>query len=969
MKIKRYFFIGWLCLLPVGGLAQSLQLADSLRVKGEQYQERGNFKEAEFYYKEAFNLYNSHRDTAALLMTGVYYAEVLSYRSKMDEAIAMLKEMKSISHPANNDSLKARIESDLGWIQIQMGNGVVALNHYQKGLLYAKAAQDSLMTGILLNNLANTYKGQGHFQKALDLYNEALPIFEALENKRSQAYVLSHIGSIYRSLHLYDKALAYFNRSLDVSRELDNINLLAAIYDRMGELHKEIGNYDRALVEMQESLTYRMQTDNFQRIGSTLNSIGTLYRDLGNPSKALEYYRESLGYWSKISNPLKLAVAYKNIGGSLWSLNQHDDALTNYQQALTLRREAGEPQALATSLLDLAMVKQNQGDTETASTYLRQAQIIADSTQSKDLLKEISEAYGELYLEQEKHTEALLHFKNALKHSRSLSKNAQLSPLKRLAYAFAAIDSDSALYYGRKAIALIEEGRSQTGPVSQIKAGYFKQHADFYIAAASWLIQYNNDVKGAYQMVESAKARALTDELAMAAQRVDEPLPEAKRIERARKLADISTLYTQLNKARNSESEQQLKAKIRNKELAYTSFENTLQQNYPGYKFFKRPRPIALGKVQEMCDPKTAILEYAVSDQELLIFFITQNEVETYRIAASEIRENQDVPFSLKQHVQQFRNAIIAQVDQDSLQKLSAPIYDQLIAPFKNQLDAYENLMIVPDDFLAYLPFEALLNESNYLVSQFSIKYAPSMTGFSLITPPSNKSPKSILAISNAANKSSRSNAALLPTANREVQSLSKNFNNATLLQNDETTEENVKNKMQESYTVVHVAAHSVIDDQNSSRSGIILKKDRDEKNLTNDGYLRSSEIYRLNISSNLVVLSACQSAMGNLVNGEGMLGLQRAFLNAGASAVVVSLWDVYDRSTTLMMQSFYKNLNDAPDSWADSWSRFMRWTGWDRSMPFGNTPSSMRRAKLAMLNSAEYNHPVYWAPFVVVGR
>jgi CHAT domain-containing protein len=108
---------------------------------------------------------------------------------------------------------------------------------------------------------------------------------------------------------------------------------------------------------------------------------------------------------------------------------------------------------------------------------------------------------------------------------------------------------------------------------------------------------------------------------------------------------------------------------------------------------------------------------------------------------------------------------------------------------------------------------------------------------------------------------------------------------------------------------------------------------------------------------------------MGNLVNGEGMLGLQRAFLNAGASAVVVSLWDVYDRSTTLMMQSFYKNLNDAPDSWADSWSRFMRWTGWDRSMPFGNTPSSMRRAKLAMLNSAEYNHPVYWAPFVVVGR
>jgi CHAT domain-containing protein len=135
------------------------------------------------------------------------------------------------------------------------------------------------------------------------------------------------------------------------------------------------------------------------------------------------------------------------------------------------------------------------------------------------------------------------------------------------------------------------------------------------------------------------------------------------------------------------------------------------------------------------------------------------------------------------------------------------------------------------------------------------------------------------------------------------------------------------------------------------------------------DGLLRSSEIFGLNINSEMVVLSACNTGLGKVVKGEGMLGMQRSFFYAGTSTVVVSLWNVYDRSTAFMMNEFYKELLKDQQSEADWADSLLRRVGWDTSIPFGRKAEAMRQAKLKMIHHPLFNHPIYWAPFIVVGR
>ena len=970
LKLKIHIGILCLLLMPIGGIAQSLQLADTLRVKGENYQELGNFKEAEFYYSEAYNLYKAHQDTASFLITAVYYSEILSYRSKIEEAINLLNEVKSIPHPSNNDSLKARIESDLGWAYNRLGDRKAAIEYYKKGLQYSKKANYTLMIGICLNNLANTYYKENNAAKAISYYQEALSLFKNLDNLRSQSVTLSNIGSIYKQNFLFDKALEYFNRSLEINEQLDNVNMLGSIYNKIGGLYIDTGTYDQALMALQKSLEYHRQANNIQSTASTLNQIGMLYRTLGDSRKALEYYQEGLSLWKLTSNPYKISVAHKNIGVILWDLGQKEEAIDNYNKALSLKRETGDSLAVATSLLDLAKVSKAQNDIGDAFDYLRQARAIAVSSRDTYLLKETWQQLGDLILLQGDAPKALTHYKKALNYSHSLEKNARLGPIKQLAYAHDVLVSDSALYYGRQAINLIEEGRTHTGVLSQFKSGYFKQHVDFYIAMAAWKLKYDNDTSGAYSLIESAKARALSDELSQAARRTDESLPENERIKRSKQLADITGLYSQLKGTPDSQT-RQLKNEIREKELTYASFENNLHQKYPQYKQLKSPKPVSLAQTQEMCDSETAVLEYAVSNGRLLIFFISRNNVRAKQFTINERGYDEALSSDLAGRVSKFRDAILNRAPEDSIQVHSNHLYNQLIKPFETELAPFKNIIIVPDGVLAYLPFEALTNKANYLVSQFNIKYAPSITGFSLIREPRQPSTKKLLAIANSSSYSSSSETPLLPSVELEVESVSKLFRNKTMLKDRGITEENVKRSLQQDYSFIHVAAHSVIDEQNSSMSGIVLNKGDSETGIGNDGYLRSSEIYGLNINSNMVVLSACESGIGALVGGEGILGLQRAFFNAGASTVVVSLWDVYDRSTTHFMKTFYQSLmeRDRNQSWSDSWQSLLRWSGWDASVPFGKTAPSMRAAKLAMLEHPKYRHPVYWAPFVVVGR
>lgn len=160
-----------------------------------------------------------------------------------------------------------------------------------------------------------------------------------------------------------------------------------------------------------------------------------------------------------------------------------------------------------------------------------------------------------------------------------------------------------------------------------------------------------------------------------------------------------------------------------------------------------------------------------------------------------------------------------------------------------------------------------------------------------------------------------------------------------------QANEDSVKSEKLDQFRYVHFAAHGVVDEENPRRSGIILSLDGSDKE---DGILQMTEIMRLKLNADLVTLSACRTGLGKLVNGEGVLGLTRAFLYAGTRSVIASLWNVNVTATAELMTAFYRNLK--------------------RGLP---KDEALRQAKLELLNGKQpaWRHPYFWASFVLMGE
>jgi len=952
-------------------MGQSIQLADSLYQQGREYDQKGKMAESEFYYREAYNLYRQFQDTASWLKAGKEYASAMVYRSKNEQAMKLYQKMLKVDHPANDSYNRGDLYTSMGWSSNRMGKTNQAENYYKKALPLAQESGDSLLIGTVYNNMASVYSRRGNSPNALENYQQALNYYK---NKRFRAVTLSNIGGVYAELSLHDKALEYYDRSLKIRREIGSVYLLAYIYNVIGTAQSNLANYDQALVSYKRALDNSKQASTPSLTATVLNNLGLLYKKLSEYDKAIDYYEQSLAISQETSSPSSIATTLNNIGQLYWEQRNKEEAANYYHKALNLRQQVGNPYDIASSLNSMLRLTVEQQDFKQATAYANRLKAMGDSTDSYDMLQKASTYLGRIDEAQHQDEDALKHFKKAHSYSQYLSGRRQLKPIKDLARQYHIMGSDSAITYGQKAIDIIEQHRSNAGALSDLKAGYFGKHSDFYTEVASWVLTYTSDISRAYKLVEQAKARALSDELVKASQNIDEQLPEKVRLERSQKRNKIDQLYSQLENTVNAQKREKLQQKIRNAELDYASYENELQSEHPKLKSLQSPKPISLQQAQNSVDGQTAILEYALAGNELLAFMISRNNVRVETISRS--NNTAELATELTTMVTDFKDAILSNASRTRLRSESAPLYNLLLKPFTDDLKNYSNLTIVPDGALAYLPFEAISLGDQYLIENFNIKYVPSLTSLTLLKDPETLTRKDLLAVagSNFVRNSERSlqqnNLSNLPSTLIEVDSIAAHFQNASILKDEQVSEQALKNLLrQNNYQYVHLATHGIIDENQPNRSGLALSTENElSASSTEDGMLRSSEIFGMNINSDMVVLSACNTGLGKMVGGEGMLGMQRSFFYAGTSTVVVSLWNVYDRSTASFMNEFYKSLlqQDKSRGWIDG---ALRWIGWEQSIPFGAKAKAMREAKLKMIKHPLFNHPVYWAPFIVVGR
>jgi CHAT domain-containing protein len=393
--------------------------------------------------------------------------------------------------------------------------------------------------------------------------------------------------------------------------------------------------------------------------------------------------------------------------------------------------------------------------------------------------------------------------------------------------------------------------------------------------------------------------------------------------------------------------------------------EAEIHAKYPHYAGVRYPTPLRTQEIEGLLGDRTALLQYFLGKERSFLFVVTRGHLASYELPGADwiagrvrsLRSVLDKPNPLTK----------ARYCQEA-----AELYGKLLSPAAGILAGKRHLLIAPDGPLYFLPFEALLTETRgfyrpyeqlpYLLLDHTVSYVPSASVLASLRLPQpaplakGEMPKMFVGFADpvyggppaaptqvaALRGGQMPNLLPLPRSREEVEQLARFYPGHEMLYlGASATKRNVTaNSLLKSARRIHFATHGLVNEIRPELSALALTPEGKE----DDGLLRVSEIFNLELASDLVVLSACETGLGKQVSGEGVLGLTRAFLYAGAKSVVVSLWPVLETGTPELMKSFYRHLDDS-----------------------GSKVEALRAAKLDMLRGGQAN-PSYWAPFILAG-
>ncbi len=388
-----------------------------------------------------------------------------------------------------------------------------------------------------------------------------------------------------------------------------------------------------------------------------------------------------------------------------------------------------------------------------------------------------------------------------------------------------------------------------------------------------------------------------------------------------------------------------------------------IKNDYPKYYDIKfEQKRIGIEDVQEALSPDQAYLQYYFTGEHTFVFLIQKDSCSLIDLA---------VPKDFDQQIIAFRSIIATpESDLETFAAAASTLYQQLFSPIKAHLsDQVDHLLIVPDGALSYLPFDVLLTQEKkqasyielpYLLREYTISYSftPSLWINDLQRETKKKRANKMLAIAPSYQENKNNKEAILsllrnetlgnlPGAKEEARGIAALLHGDTLIGLAAT--EAAFRAVAEEYDFFHLSMHGVLDDEHPENAYLAFQQeDPSLVDEWNDNYLRIAELYGMQLDAELVVLSACNTGIGNIHNGEGMLSLSRAFKYSGVKSLVTSLWSVSDFSTKELMLLFYDYLKQ----------------GYSKDL-------ALKKAKLTYLEQYDdplFSHPFYWSGFNVVG-
>jgi CHAT domain-containing protein len=818
-------------------------------------------------------------------------------------------------------------------------------------------------------------------EKGMAYFNKALEIYRDINDKFGEYSVYSDLGLCYS--YDYEKGLYYREKclalalefsdedikqpmgtgisSMKIYKESNKITLTALSYKELGLFEANWGKLGDAIRYYKKGLRLledaKEEKESYSLVYMTLyENLAFIYSFIGKQRECLEYYEKAIEIAKnrKDYDSLQMAIKYSCAGEGLLAGDMTQEAIKKFTSGLALLKDTDEryfaKYRKVVILYNLGEAYFKSGKFREAENYLEETIKSGATINSSYYVKSARVLISEIYFAEDNPEKALDYGmkyeiftgpRELLFLAKLYSKLGEKEKVIECSKSLKTVkilmggrdwwdfyleegkffeelgDFEYAFTCYKTSIDLIEKSRNYL-KIEDYKRGFMRNKIEVYERLIKLLLKMNKETES-FEYNERARARDFLDILGN--NRIDiHNSTNMELIKKAEELDGKIRFYS------NKESEDE-KILLNLKE-EYEELLGELKQESPEYASLKTVSPLSLKEIQSLLDKDSAILEYFCTDKDLLLWIITEDRLFTRTISIDR-KELNNMIFKYREEI--AVNMTVEKMKSDEWKKASNHLYELLIGDAEKIIKEKHRLIIVPHRSLHYLPFNTLLNgQDRLLVEKYEIVYLPSATLLSYCREKNTDKRDYLIAFEYG--NLNRAGYSPLPGSITEVDKIEEFFPHNKVFSERNMTGETVKNECKNG-DLIHFATHGILDPQTPVFSKLVLAEDE----------LDVYEIFDMELHASLVTLSACRTGLGELSEGDELTGFSRAFIYAGTPCVCVSLWDVSDKATSDLMETFYFYLKE----------------GRSKSQ-------SLRLAELDMIN--KYHHPFFWAPFVLIG-
>ncbi len=827
----------------------------------------------------------------------------------------------------------------LGTALARTGEKRKALECFEQAFQAMSDIQDRRRAASISGNMGVTYSDLAEYPRALDSHHRALDLHRAMKNRVGEAITLNNIGTVLCSMAQYQKALEEHLAALEINRSLKSRGSTAVDLNNIAYIYSTLGDRRRALNYYQESVDILRTIKEPYNLGHGLNNLAEAYAALGNDEKALVLHEEGLALRRVVKDPGGEAVSLSNLGRLHAKLGKREEALHDFERAVELLRESKDPRQLAATLKNFASVLRQGRDFAPARGHL---------IESLALSRRIQDPRGEA------------------------SSLVEMAKLERDCG-----NLDNARQRSEEALARLEGLRlSVTSPA--LRASFFASAKEVQEIEIDALVR-RHEPGPALEVVERGRARSLLEMLGESGAEirhgVDTVLLDCEK-DLVRLISATADRQTRLLSGKHSAADV---ATVRKQLDGLTAdleqVRSRIRATSPQYAALTQPSPLGLKEIQsQVLDDDTVLLEYSLGAERSFVWAVAHSSADVFVLPArAEVEDAAKRVYTLltarngrpPNETAEARAARLRRADQ-AWPAVAEKLSRMLLGPVASRIDG-KRLLIVADGALQYLPFSALPDPAggSPLTVKHEIIMAPSASVVAVMRRETDGRAPAERQLAVVADPVFSTDDARITETTRSATATSQDFARLRFSRREaedivrllparatfkaldfDASRETVLRPDFGRHRIVHFATHSVLNNERPELSGVVLSLvDRSGK--PRDGFLRLYEIYNLRLAADLVVLSACQTALGGDITGEGLIGLTRGFLYAGARRVVSSLWEVDDRTSAELMKRFYEAM-----------------------LVRGERPAAaLRAAQVAMWSKKGWDAPYYWAAYTMQGE